>query len=287
MSYSFYEPYSFAVRRSLKRVFREKGVKKQAWPYQKLYLDVQTETSTQSLNTAAYTMALEHAWLENNPLCLIPESASLVEQILHSNFEGQLDNLAAEYELFAIAIPKSSRFNTHHVQGLFVSISNAIQRESYIAGFKQDFDIVSPIYSPQDRGKLITINYKVGNDLVLDTFSAEIGRIPEVLALLKQTNKTRFEVLRFVLGFIIYMSAFDDVVEDARYLNIPSIGYKQKIRQSKVREPSDTHGTGRQVRFHFRNLRHECFYRGEYEDLTPGSRWIPVKGAVKLVRRAA
>jgi len=30
------------------------------------------------------------------------------------------------------------------------------------------------------------------------------------------------------------------------------------------------------VRPHYRNLRHERYYRGRWEDWVPGSRWIPV-----------
>jgi hypothetical protein len=83
---------------------------------------------------------------------------------------------------------------------------------------------------------------------------------------------------------MIYTSAFDGVIEDAKFITMLGSGMTQKIKQSHVRNVSAGQTQG--ARFHFRNLRHECFYQGQFKDREKGSVWIPVKGAVKLVKQA-
>lgn len=296
MTVGVYSPFTFDVRACVKKGFKRSGTKstplhKQA--YQKIYTDIMLTndaslagvTTGSPADKATHVLVHENIWLNNNPVCLVPESATLISQILKSRFEGLLDTLVPPWPMFSVVIPKETTFGGVYFKGIFVSVSTHQQRQSYIDEYVKSYDISTKLHPPVNQGTLLLINFKTVGKLALDCLLVDLAQIPALLATLamskRNTDITKYELLRFVVGFLVYMTAFDNVVEDTGFLAMPQSGkhYNRKLSARQVRNVS----TSKQTRFHFRNLRHPCFYNGKFKDRPRGSVWIAVNGAVKTV----
>jgi hypothetical protein len=91
----------------------------------------------------------------------------------------------------------------------------------------------------------------------MDTLSVFVKDIPTYMTDIQTSNPTKYAVLRFLLRFMIYMSAFENVVEDAVFITMPN-GDKQhrKIGTNRIKNAS----LNGDMSFHFRNLRHWRWY---------------------------
>lgn len=223
----------------------------------------------------------EHKWLKS-PLYFYPENEDLISAILGAKFEGKMTAIHSEYNQFSIAIPKSARFAGAPVQGIFVSITSYDETKQQILDFLHEHDINLTLDKhfilPPHDGKMFHISYRITSNDVTETVCRTLDDFPDYIK--ANQNETQNEVIRFVLGFLIYISCFKDVVHDAPSISMPKRATPdRKYKAFRV----NFAGSRERCRFHLRNLKHPKYYKGEYEVMERGSRWVPVNGSIKTV----
>jgi hypothetical protein len=277
--YSFYRPYTYEARDVL---FKTMGLKvnskvAKTIPYQKYFVE-----QTKVFDAASAYFVWEHEWLKS-PLILFPESAELTTKIIKGNFEGKLTNVHSEFTHFSIAVPQEVTFGGKHALGIFVTIVSHQEQVRQLNQFCIDFNVNRQFEIPFFEQKMFTINYRTSTKLATDNVINSVSQpLEQLLTYLEQNNdETQNEIIRFVLGFLIYISAFDDVIEDASYIKMPKkVTPNTKHRAYKVCHAGDRNGPC----FHLRNLINGRFYKNDFKDLEPGTRWVPVRGRIKIIK---
>lgn len=92
--------------------------------------------------------------------------------------------------------------------------------------------------------------------------------------------RTQFEVLKFVVGFIVYMSVYHNrvkVIDNIKMKNADKGALPLRLEIIK-----QMHQTGKKAP-HYRNLRDSRYYKGDFKSWKRGSRWIPVNMQTKIV----
>jgi len=231
MNYYLYDLVSNSVRAQIKRSQKANRVKNYG-SWQKTWATL-LKDGVIIPDIAAPVLISEQIWLEN-PVCLMPESSELIEQILKTNFEGQVNALRSEYEHFMVAIPKSTRFNGEVIKGVFISILDPKRKNTIIEHFANKYDapIKMTFNGSQEKNLCIAYRDPIGNGMIVNNvpvwklaFILEAESIEEFgeltrkttkddifsIDLSKKEQKTQFEVIRFIIGFMVYMSAHKDL----------------------------------------------------------------------------
>jgi hypothetical protein len=299
------------IRADTKKYIKHFGLKKETHWQKNWYECLENNLIQPDIITPI--VILESAWL-NNPVCLLPESKELIQQIQMSNFEGQIDELKYPYKIFTIAIPKNVQFNGQKIEGLLVTALTATQKNVIAADFSKKFlndrklligdpstgnltgeqvQFNVTYMDPSNNKAYITTNIdgsmlsSVMNSKTIEDFSIATTNSDNTTlsdSLNDQEKATQFALLKFVVGFIIYLSAHDkDCVKDIESIKMNGATkgtlpvQVETIRHFKSRGNSAPH---------YRNLRHERFYQGDYEQWKPGTRWIPVNMHLKSVEES-
>lgn len=278
--YSFYEPFTHMVRDSMLKTNKIKADSKLAkvFPYQKIYID-----NEEKFTLDGELMMWEHSWLKS-PLYLFPDSPELVTAILKGNFEGKITNIAPKYDQFSIAIPQKSKFNGVHIPGIYVSILSHDEAKRQIKAFVNEIQIDKMILMPRKDDRVFHISYRTCRDGRTVAVSKPLSELMSYME--TNTNETQNAVIRFVLGFLIYISAAPDSVEDASHIILPK-RFQATFDSDAAAKPTSigVHFAGdrKGTRFHLRCLMNEMYYQGEWEAYERGTRWVFVKGSGKKV----
>jgi len=299
MNYYLYDLVSNSVRSQIKRSTKIGQIKKfSSW--QKAWATL-LKDGTIIPDIAAPVLISEQFWLEN-PVCLMPESPELIEQILKTNFEGQVNALRSEYEHFMVAIPKSTRFNGEVIKGVFISILDPKRKNTIIEHFANKYDAPIKMTFNGSLEKNICISYRdpIGNGMIVNNvpvwklaFILEAESIEEFgeltrkttkddifsIDLSKKEQKTQFDVIRFIIGFMVYMAAHKDHISSVDSLKMQGDKNTKPLVIKTIKHFTQTKSKSA----HYRNLRHERFYQGEWETWEKGTRWVPVNMITKLV----
>jgi len=245
---------------------------------------------------------LENHWFKK-PVCLLPESDALIKQLLNTNFEGQIKALRPFTEIFSIALPKETKFNGQNIQGLFVSYMTPDRKEEIVEIFNHDHGTKAQFNNPGKGDPQLTICYSdpdghgrivLNIDLWKLEWVLEAKTIEEYHALTgisdgsfifydlsEQEQQTQFEILRFVIAFIVYISAHENAIEFTQSIKMPGSDKKSSnviINKVKQFKPEGS------VKPHYRNLRNERYYQNQWLDWEPGSRWIPVNMETAVIK---
>lgn len=301
MNFYLYNPVSFSIRSELKKGAKQYGFDISGQPWQRTWIEFLNQGILHS-DIATPIVFLENYWLKN-PVCLLPESNSLIQQLLNTNFEGQIKALRPFTELFSIALPKETYFNGEKIHGIFVSYMTTDRKDELVTAFNKDHGTKTVFNNPGKQDPQLTICYADphGNgrivlnvDLWKLEWILEAENLEEYHGLMgistgsfisydlsENEQKTQFEILKFVIAFIVYISAHDDAVEFVQNIKMPGsdkITSKAIINKVKQFKPKGT------VKPHYRNLRDKRYYRGQWSDWSPGSRWIPVNMETATVK---
>jgi len=296
MNYYLYTPFSYTFRAQIKKTLKQLNVDYKNIVWQKYWSDTLERNPQMGLDLSATILILENKYLKE-PLCVLPETHHLVEQILDTNFEGQVTTLKPVAEMFSIAVPKEKRFNGQVIEGIFVGYTTNRRFDEDQAAFNlqhgttiktvlvpvagKDDPILTIAYSDPQSPELIVLTSLVSRyEKILSARTAtefkvyaEDGKEPISLELTDDEYQTQFEIVRFVIGFIVYMSAHSDCLCDEQSIKMPAStkdSPKYIVRQARHFKPKGT------IKPHYRNLRDERFYRHEWSNWPSGSRWVPV-----------
>lgn len=99
------------------------------------------------------------------------------------------------------------------------------------------------------------------------------GLFLDAVSLDEKDHEIQYEVMRFVVGFLVYISAHEDKLKPIESMKMR--GAEKGSNPMTINYLPEFKSTGRKAP-HYRNLRHERFYRGEYESWESGTRWVPV-----------
>lgn len=294
MNYYLYKPLSYAVRAQIKKECQSMGVEYKSQPWQVIWGQWLCE-GVVAADISTPVVFLEQEWLES-PVCMVPESHKLIESLARTNFEGQMSALNPRHRFFSIAIPKQHRFNGERIEGLFVSYRTHNEQARIVDNFATKYNLPMEMQRTTKTDPQLCITYKDPNGagrvvLNLDVWQLawvlEADNIDQYSALTRHRSEevfyasnlseheatVQFDVLRFVLAFIVYMSAHEDCVLSVHDQTMEgSDKGTPRLRLETVKSYRVVSG----ISPHYRNLRHERFYQGEWSSWPPGSRWVPV-----------
>lgn len=283
--FNFYKPYTYLVRDAMLRTNKLKpgGKVARAFPYQRIFIE-----KDQNFQLSGELMIWEDKWLDS-PVYLYPEDETLVNDIRRGEFHGRINNidptgLDRRLSQFSIAVPSATRFNGESISGIFVSILHPSEVEQMVKDFVKKYKIRKRLFIPARESKVFQINYRLNDDTDTETVCEPLSGLLDYMATNK--NKTQNEVIKFVLGFIVYICAAENVIE-----NVSSIKLPKKIQGRKTKKKPQSlrinySGPRDGTRMHFRNLVHEKYYQlPEFQNYEPGTRWTLVKGSLKEVGR--
>ncbi len=301
MNYYLYNPVTFSVRAELKKGCRQLGVDISKQPWQKTWVDFLNDGKLLS-DIATPVVFLENHWLKN-PVCLLPESDALIKQLLNTNFEGQIKALRPFTEMFSIALPKETKFKGQKIQGIFVSYMTPDRKDEIVKMFNHDYGTKAQFNNTEKADPQLTICYSDPNGQGRIVLNVDLRKLEWILEaktineyhaltgisegsfisydLNEQEQQTQFDILKFVIAFIVYISAHENAVKFVQSIKMPgsdkrtSNAIVNKVKQFKPK------GT---VKPHYRNLRNERYYQGQWLDWAPGSRWTPVNMQTVVVK---
>lgn len=303
MNYYLYNPVSFSIRAELKKGSKQFGYDISGQPWQRTWMDFLTQGRLIT-DISTPLVFLENNWLKT-PVCLLPESDALIKQLLDTNFEGQIKALRPFDEIFSIALPKETKFNGQKIQGLFVSYLTPDRKNEIVKMFNHDHGTKAQLNHTEKADPQLTICYSDPNghgkivlniDLWKLEWVLEAKTIEEYHALTgisdgsfifydlskqEQEQQTQFEILKFVIAFIVYTSVHENAIEYTKSIKMPSSDkHTSNVIINKVKQfkPEGS------VKPHYRNLRNERYYRNQWMDWAPGSRWVPVNMETVVVK---
>lgn len=288
MDYYLYELVSNSIRSSIKKGIKAGSINKLG-TWQRTWATLLAKRAIVA-DIASNILIHEQIWL-NKPVCYLPENTALVTQLLKTNFEGQVDTLRCPRKMFMVPIPKGTLFNGQAIKGIFVSLLSVEEKYEMVEEFSQQFDAPIKFNFTDETGKQIGISYRdpFGKGMIVNNLP--ISKLRYVLAcqtieefneLTKKTEKddifcyelsrteqqTQFDVLRFVVAFVVYMSAHDDCVQTVESLKMKG---KNKSTAYQINHIKQFKTSGKKTA-HYRNLRHPRFYQGQYAKWEKGTR---------------
>ena len=293
MNYYLYSPYSYKVRAELKKGLREMEIDIPHQPWQRTWIELLNEGLILP-DIASPIVFLEHWWFKD-PVCLMPESEGLVTQLLNTNFEGQIKALKPFADVFSIALPKQTTFNDQKIQGLFVHYLTPKHKDELVEQFNRDFATQTSLEGTGIGGPQLGICYQDPDGMGRIVLNLDLCKLEWILQaedidtyheltgvesgtvfsydLSDHERRTQFEILKFVIAFIVYIGAHENSVAFMHDIKLP--GSDKGTARASIHRVRRFRSTG-SVRPHYRNLRHVRYYQGRWGDWAPGSRWIPV-----------
>jgi hypothetical protein len=178
--------------------------------------------------------------------------------------------------MFSIAIPKDTKFNDQTIQGLFVSYMTPERKNELVGIFNKDHGTNTILNQNEKIDPQLTICYTdsqgqgrivLNIDLwklewILDAQSVEEYHQLTGLSvgsfisydLSQQEQKTQFDVLKFVVAFIVYTSVHATSIEFVQDIKMP--GSDKNSTKTSINKVMHFKPQG-SVRPHYRNLRDE------------------------------
>jgi len=313
-AYGYYRPASLELRADIKRAIRNdefygfegipsfKEFKKMKW--QALWLDLNVK-GILGENMLTQIIFMENAW-KNNPVCLVPESADLKETLKGIRIEGVLDKIKTPATVFTVSIPKGMLFNGEKINGCLVSKTSHTSSNKMLRAMGEEYN-VSGVPENQPVWDYIadrfTLTYQIGTEKmryvanmcsskltnILSSkdyaeYESKLGRNSMGDGLTREEITTQYELLRFVLGMLVYTSSGEGSITkiDSIYMDAPGETKKIKVAMSRINHFKVRNG----VSPHYRQLSAERYYQGDWHDWERGSRFIPVNMELSLVDKA-
>lgn len=254
----------------------------------------------------------EWHWLNSKKIVYYPGSLDVAASLSRAKFSAR--DAAAFYsgfESFMLAFPKGVMFNNKPAAGCLITICEQRKRA---LNFLSDFGKVVIGYEPEIKsneidGYTIGVNYQtpytslgitrlvLSSVILAELLACEtVEEHIEVMArhddfdyaggleLDAGEQAYQYELIRFILRFLMYKKALPERIEDG----LPGIHRKEAEtefsmgRSHRIIQPPRTSKESPAAHYrswHFRQLTHEKFYRGEHENLAPGSRVVFVSDA--------
>lgn len=262
-----------------------------------------------------WMISAEYHWrYPNQRHALFPESLELCERLMRAKFEvGKGASLDFPYEAFALFMPKGFRLTGAQTTSCLVQFMtygdrqtqfNCLQLDSKLnilsfEGNELPLDTMcinvhypSP-FNNQMRESFIVPVPKVMEYLELGDGKAfakvlgHIGREDDHITIHTSDHESEYQqqLLKFIVTMMVYVSARGD---DALMNGVPcAIPQKSTDKGVSIKgitlkdQVVDRAAAASHIRaMHFRNLRHEKYYKGEHEKKPQGSRWSLVKESV-------
>lgn len=305
MDYYIYNPFSNTFRATIKKALKKSGSYDKDFVWQKIWGDQFSRNPRLAYDIATPVVIMENTYFDN-PVCLLPESHDLVSQVIETNFEGVLTALNPTDNIFSVAIPKETKFNHQIIEGIFVCYSTKNDFENlYLSSFNAKYNLslsTETIWINTNSEPILTIAYKDPNSTELIVITSPISKFSNVLSaishedynklagfsdepisadLSEQERKTQYEVVKFCLGFIVYISAHPDCLIDINNIKYP--GLTKQTSKVTIKRIKQFFPRGK-VRPHYRNLRDSRYYKNEWSSWPPGSRWVPVNMNTVMVQ---
>ena len=253
-----------------------------------------------------WMLDLEESWL-SEPICYAPENLDLIESLRNTHIEGRIDSIRMPTDIVMISMPKGAYFGGKEIMGVLVTFESAEETkrrgERFLKCHSTEYQgetfVIAPAFiapgaKPNERCLRISIGFNEGNYTELVTPLTTLNKLVSYSTLEEAESKTKCdlstkkysdllslgdELTRFVLSFLIYIVARPEAVRDADNIRMQGIDRKSKKPQRAI-----VNGfSGKRLKHHYRQLRHERFYRNQYLDWEVGTRWIPVNMDLKEV----
>lgn len=255
----------------------------------------------------------EWHWLTTERLVYYPGSLDLSDSMMRAKFSAR--DGAAFFdgsESFILAFPADLRFAGRPAHGCLITISHYDRdRMDHLKKFATQIGLPEATIQvpPRASDYIITINYNdhgnrnayarqsvesnwVARYLACDSVDEYIAVCDELnefeylggIALNEDEHAYNYEMLRFVLRFLMYKKALPErIIEGMPGVHRKEIeGEFSMNRTHKIIQPPRHRSDSPAAHYrswHFRQLSHEKFYKGEHEHLTPGSRVVFVSDA--------
>lgn len=253
----------------------------------------------------------EWYWLNSDKVVYYPGSLDVAQSLSRAKFSAR--DAAAFYsgfESFMLTFPKGVEFDGKPALGCLITICEQKKRAiNFISGFGRAVTGKEPeILSKEAEGYSIAINYRTHGVLGVVRLCLDSNILAELLACESVAEHTQvmrrynefdyagglqlddmdhayqYELTRFILRFLMYKKALPERIEDG----LPGIHRKEvetefsMNRTHKIIQPPKVNKESPAAHYrswHFRQLSHEKFYKGEHENLAPGSRVVFVSDA--------
>ncbi len=261
--------------------------------------------------------AEEHAWLSSDRKCYFFDDLETCKNVAKGVYRiDDIEPIFQGPETFQMMIPKGMKFNNINTGGgLLVTLHDAAEgarEDSLFTPFLKSLGLprIKATRNNDDEyngvfGMSIIYQEKHGSieymrccfnsgllNYVLrhqtnDAYQAELKRVNgfkylEGALLNPPEEDYQYEILRLVLGFLVYRMALPERIREGYPEGGESDAKTALVRnlnaitiQSPKKEK--TSPTGHYRSWHIRQLNHERYYKGEYERQPAGSRMIFVK----------
>ncbi|WP_455233478.1 hypothetical protein [Geopseudomonas aromaticivorans] len=258
----------------------------------------------------------ERQWItEGQRRTVFLDTPKLVNNLLLARFSHEGLPCPDVPQTFAIALPEGLSHAGVPLTPCLVTLGKAIdiaEQQAQMAHrlWKIDGDAGTEI-DPQSLAIMLSmpgqddqgrpddsyLSLFVGGDLISGLLDADLGDdiesvIPALakrLSLDVSAHERRLQLImsRLALALWIYWSAVPEAIVDGAPKGMqdgdaPALGRMVALQASNYSSASGPAGTSpdeHHRRWHFRQLRHDKFYRGDFEKMARGSRWVPVSRA--------
>lgn len=254
------------------------------------------DTDTTDNEMEMYCMVEECVALTETPRFMFIDTLTVAKAIQKSSF--QADKLALDNGIRFISFPKGLQVCGLPASGVMVSIGDYEERHLWHNAFFRAIKYPTPPYSfvqsdvtgylsftypsPHEDGKHCKLNIPfesvaqfINAETTEDMVMAIRGQILGV-ELNNDEMLYQMNLAQLALKTLVYAQAMPEKVRrgvpDKRAGN-----NKTSILGEIVSAPDTIKTTGSapsSVGFHFRQLRHEKYYKGDHKDKTVGSRWV-------------
>jgi hypothetical protein len=275
-------------RRMLKQIFGKKPV---SFPkYVNTINHLSNDNSSGGRNHRKL-LCEELQWRKDGSPVIFIETQELAIDLYEAKFNFEEDfNVAPPFKSFSMTFPQDTLVNGINLNSALVTI---MTRKDFMGLYGTTVitleDILSYEYDENELG--ICVNYESVNGVV-DTNFTQISSLTKTLKRnsknpLPNNGTNILEALtKIALALCVYHSATDGEKLVKGYpmssISIPKGKTRGSYTALTIRSFRQRNSTssGRKVTHripHFRNLRAEKYYQGEYKDMKPGTRWTFVK----------
>ena len=253
-----------------------------------------------------HILAHEHFWESQGRTSLVVESEALADALLNAKFElDEAATIPTFFESFMLILPEGVRFRGVPLKSALVTtlplnqgVTDVLYRFKRYSGVgahavtlssrSADTQNICVMFAdPSRKGEAIM------GSVTMENWTQALGN-GEILAaeiydsaLSKEEQTIQFALYKLVAAIFIYWQSTNGTCIEEGAPKFNAVGSPRDLPKTRhvVRFP-DSHiaqanaSTTPHLRgFHFRNLKHPRFYKGEHAALKPGSRWVPVSAA--------
>ena len=240
----------------------------------------------------AIILSEEYQALKSLPEFLFIDSQSTCEIIKKGKFSA--DQLSLEQGVKFISFPKESRINNLPVLGCMITYSDYVGREKWHNEFFTQYGSRPPRYVSDADGYISVTYLDPINHQLHCRFNVEIEKLPAVLAaentdelmaaidfetigdaLTDDEKEYQLPIIQLAIKSLVYAQAMPEkCIEGAPPNKATPKNVKAKATYLKPPyEASEFAANPTVVGYHWRQLRHEKYYKGEHRDKPIGSRW--------------